>query len=302
MNPELRRCRSCDESFLARARQTIYCSGECKEAVKFWRRRVWCSAGCGRLILVNPRTGAAEPMCRGCRSRQPRPRAVPAQRDCRKCGQRFVPKHSSVTSCSQACANFLRGAAQAANAKGIRRAGRTCAICGATYRATYAEQRACSRACGVILKGQVPAVERAPSCRVYFPACDQCGKVFSARSSSARRCSAQCAIDATGVRVKDLYGTALRLGFKSTPGWIRLLYRYLAERDGTQCGICRKPVDLRLKSGTRGSDLGPSVDHIVPRSEGGSDDPANLRLTHWGCNRSRRTGAKGEAVQLAIVG
>jgi 5-methylcytosine-specific restriction endonuclease McrA len=28
----------------------------------------------------------------------------------------------------------------------------------------------------------------------------------------------------------------------------------------------------------------PTVDHIVPRSAGGSDDPANLRAAHQRCN------------------
>jgi hypothetical protein len=136
------------------------------------------------------------------------------------------------------------------------------------------------------------------SCKVFFPKCP-CGRLFSARISTARYCSAQCTIDAAGYRVKDLYGTALALGLGGAR-WLRLLMRYLAERDGTHCAICRGPIDLRLRSGTRGSDHGPSVDHIVPRSQGGSDDPANLRLAHWGCNRNRGAGGGGE--QLALVG
>ncbi len=116
-------------------------------------------------------------------------------------------------------------------------------------------------------------------------------------------CSAQCNIDATGMRVKDLYATALALKLGGA-GWLRLLMRYLSERDGDRCGICRRRIDLALPSGPKGhpSGLGPSVDHIEPRSKGGSDDPANLRLTHWRCNFERRAGRSGEAVQLALVG
>ena len=66
------------------------------------------------------------------------------------------------------------------------------------------------------------------------------------------------------------------------------------------CAICHRRVDITLKSGTRGSRRGPSVDHIIPRSKGGSDDPVNLRLTHWGCNQKR--GNRGGNEQLALVG
>jgi len=37
----------------------------------------------------------------------------------------------------------------------------------------------------------------------------------------------------------------------------------------------------------KGSDEGPSIDHIHPRSKGGPDDLWNLQLTHWGCNREK---------------
>lgn len=59
----------------------------------------------------------------------------------------------------------------------------------------------------------------------------------------------------------------------------------LALRDGTNCGICGLPVDMRL---TRASGLDcPSVDHIRPRSQGGTHDPANLQLAHLRCNMAK---------------
>jgi 5-methylcytosine-specific restriction endonuclease McrA len=55
----------------------------------------------------------------------------------------------------------------------------------------------------------------------------------------------------------------------------------LAERGGARCGICRFPIDLDLP----GTDpMGPSIDHIVPRSRSGTDAPENLQLTHLRCN------------------
>ena len=58
--------------------------------------------------------------------------------------------------------------------------------------------------------------------------------------------------------------------------------RELAERDGTDCGICGLPVDVTL---TRADGLDcPSVDHVLPRSRGGTHDPSNLQLAHLVCN------------------
>lgn len=61
--------------------------------------------------------------------------------------------------------------------------------------------------------------------------------------------------------------------------------RELAQRDGTDCGICGQPVDMKL---TRADGLEcPSVDHIIPRARGGSHEPTNLQLAHLRCNMAK---------------
>lgn len=55
----------------------------------------------------------------------------------------------------------------------------------------------------------------------------------------------------------------------------------LATRDGTDCGICGKTVDMAARSPDL---MRPSVDHILPRARGGTNDPANLQLAHCLCN------------------
>lgn len=55
----------------------------------------------------------------------------------------------------------------------------------------------------------------------------------------------------------------------------------LAKRDGTSCGICTESVDMALK---RPNLMSPSVDHIIPRASGGTNDPNNLQLAHLLCN------------------
>ena len=59
---------------------------------------------------------------------------------------------------------------------------------------------------------------------------------------------------------------------------------HLAARDGTDCGICGKPVNM--KAGSKDLDR-PSVDHIHPRSRGGDDSAENLQLTHLRCNQRK---------------
>lgn len=63
----------------------------------------------------------------------------------------------------------------------------------------------------------------------------------------------------------------------------------LAARDGYNCSICGDEVDLTLK---RPDLFCASVDHVLPRALGGSDDPSNLALAHLWCNqvKNRFTG------------
>jgi 5-methylcytosine-specific restriction endonuclease McrA len=46
--------------------------------------------------------------------------------------------------------------------------------------------------------------------------------------------------------------------------------------------------------------MGASVDHIMPRSLGGGNEMANLRLLTWKCNNRR--GNRGGNEQLALIG
>lgn len=62
----------------------------------------------------------------------------------------------------------------------------------------------------------------------------------------------------------------------------KMSVREIAKRDGVSCGICGGLVDMSL---TRANGLDcPSVDHIQPRSLGGTHDPSNLQLAHLRCN------------------
>jgi 5-methylcytosine-specific restriction protein A len=59
----------------------------------------------------------------------------------------------------------------------------------------------------------------------------------------------------------------------STRRWRQLRAAVLV-RDAYQCWLC-------------GLDGADSVDHVIPRTHGGTDDPTNLRAAHSRCNSSR---------------
>jgi 5-methylcytosine-specific restriction endonuclease McrA len=55
----------------------------------------------------------------------------------------------------------------------------------------------------------------------------------------------------------------------------------LGDRDEWRCWLCGGDVPRVF---VPDSDCAPSRDHVIPRSAGGGDDPANLRLAHRACN------------------
>lgn len=55
----------------------------------------------------------------------------------------------------------------------------------------------------------------------------------------------------------------------------------LAKLYGVNCGICDQPVDM---DAAHPDLMRASVDHILPRSRGGTDDLDNLQLSHLICN------------------
>ncbi len=61
----------------------------------------------------------------------------------------------------------------------------------------------------------------------------------------------------------------------------------IAERDGWTCHLCGDSIDRERHYQGWINPEGASVDHVVPLSRGGSNDPANLKAAHWSCNVRR---------------
>ena len=62
----------------------------------------------------------------------------------------------------------------------------------------------------------------------------------------------------------------------------------LLDRDGYRCGICSEVLDPALRVPDV---MALTIDHIVPVSQGGTDDLSNLRFAHNGCNARKRAAA-----------
>lgn len=113
--------------------------------------------------------------------------------------------------------------------------------------------------------------------------CKHCRIPFVDRQPDARFCSARCGRRWWRAQYKDDVPHAVRM--------------YVLERDGWRCQICMRGIPSLLvvphhKAGT--------VDHVVPRSQGGTHDPANLRAAHFICNTVRSN--RGGNEQLALIG
>ncbi len=69
------------------------------------------------------------------------------------------------------------------------------------------------------------------------------------------------------------------------------------ERDGWRCQICRRRVRRNVEWP---HPLFPTLDHVVPLSDGGPHTRANSRLACWKCNNKRNR--RGGDEQLALIG
>jgi 5-methylcytosine-specific restriction endonuclease McrA len=136
-----------------------------------------------------------------------------------------------------------------------------CVVCGAPN--GYGRRRFCSNACRVLhatYKGDVPSVVQCVACGIDIDLTER-GKGGQRRKVVTKFCG------------------PCRQDYRK----YKLSARELANRDGTDCGICGEPVDMSLRR--KDSNMCASVDHIIPRSLGGTHDPDNLQLSHLYCNQ-----------------
>ena len=148
-----------------------------------------------------------------------------------------------------------------------------CAWCGNRFARRGRNHLCCSRLCSWRrAKGTVrAAVDIAAATRH----CERCGQPYCHAIANRRHCSDLC---------RDL--DANDRGAILHHGWIRSAIRAaIYERDGYRCKLCNELVDMAADP-QRG-DWAPTLDHIIPRSQGGTHDADNLRTAHRWCNSIR---------------
>lgn len=209
---------------------------------------------------------------------------------CRVCSVEFETRTSRKIYCSTRCKDKGKPS--------VSRSGLTCRGCGKSmtkkgYSRPQGEAE-CNECRGIV--SIQPRKKRSPGSIPHgdvsrFAAGCRCSECKSAKAEKCREYSAS---------FKELNGVspsvASRRKFKDEFGywpqsgsgdWISPTGRHdLYERDGWTCHLCELPID---RDAHPNSDFAPSLDHLIPRSKGGSHDSENLKTAHRVCNSRRGT-------------
>lgn len=229
---------------------------------------------------------------------------------CLECGVPLPQTGKPRLTCGQRC-NDAR--------KLKRRPTAVCAHCGDSYNlrsGTKRVSRYCSYRCSAIARAPESVVSGATA--IGFVSCVHCRTEHVTRASMNRRrmpcCRGLCSCGRPSYtkgstslcwscfydRYKDRFtANAHRRRAKLlTNGPVEDISRLaLAERDGWRCHLCGKKVRASKR---KRDPLGPSIDHILPISLGGTHTWDNVALAHDRCNRSK--GARPQGEQLLLIG
>ena len=75
------------------------------------------------------------------------------------------------------------------------------------------------------------------------------------------------------------------------PGFLKKHYHEIVKRDGNRCVYCgRTPIYPAYLSyaGNHHKEMA-TIDHVIPKCKGGTDDLDNLVLACWACNVRKGT-------------
>ena len=115
------------------------------------------------------------------------------------------------------------------------------------------------------------------ACRIYYFQCCDCDSPIVRKWKRPGKfpCCRPCA------RRRYLEHMARKNHKRRAAGPKVLSVYELAKRDGEHCNTCRRKVDMTLSGRAK---WGPTIDHLVPVTDGGTNDPSNLALAHRHCN------------------
>lgn len=229
---------------------------------------------------------------------------------CSGCGEAFTTREKHSTHCSIQCFNRNKPAEdylKAAASRATRTYPYTCRICGAEGNGHFGQTVCENFTCQCIAK------YGADHCRVHNNVCANCGQQFVTRQGETRMCSDPICqyVRTRGSNHSRIYTktcmwcsrpfitsqpSQVRCSAACVKQWAtahkgdnprpwRVHAMHVYNRDSWVCHLCGLPT---LKAWDPNDiDHSPSLDHIIPRSKGGSDDPSNLATAHFRCNARR---------------
>jgi hypothetical protein len=252
------------------------------------QQRKWCCNACAQRAASNAERG--KPL--DARSWIP-------STNCTKCGNQIIGRGAQSKYCSARCkldTDHERHRNRARNQrriKGLPVRGEIvpCSNPQCFNAAVYQNGRAfCSDTCQQYFHRNQHWLGDGPSSRIWLYKCPDCSTDVLHRSQNGtpKFCSTCRLVRNQGINGRKNH--ARRAGGPPT-----LSVHEIAERDGTRCHICRRKVNMSLSGLAK---WGPTIEHILPVSRGGTNDPSNLALAHRHCNTAR--GNRGHS-QLVLV-
>lgn len=190
---------------------------------------------------------------------------LPIRTHCQGCEQPLPPQRKRGNPrkwCSSACRLKIYHRLHPRRLRRFR-----CQYCGKLVIAHSSEHKYCSTICRYAAWHRMATESPRP--------CPVCGDLFQPRVPQHRYCSAKCS--------QEMRNGRRRLGLRSqSPGNVRrhalkaggVTMAELLASQQNKCPLCKRSL--------RGARL--ALDHILPRSVGGSDSRDNLQVVHFNCN------------------
>lgn len=160
---------------------------------------------------------------------------------------------------------------------------KTCQRCESNYIATTLKSVHCDKCLEEIKKEQIIKIES-----LQGRTCKECGKAFNANNLNNNYCSDSCKRKYNN-RMKEISRYKYKKNGKVD---YDISLKKLYKRDKGICHICSRKCDYNDYNDDNnifivGKDY-PSIDHVFPKSKGGTHTWDNVKLAHMKCNTEKR--------------
>jgi len=170
----------------------------------------------------------------------------------------------------------------------------TCPVCAQQFVPNPIKgQKYCSKSCC----NKASKVRRLTASDPIY--CAICSNKLPIRTNSALRlyCSTLCAGRSELAKDRDQRRRHKKRARKRQAYRAPVSRSAIFERDGWRCQICKLKVNPRYIGR---HPKAPSLDHIIPLVVGGTHEPSNVQLAHFGCNARKSSRAAND--QLLLIG